>query len=214
VSFIVVIEHLEPCINKWILAEYSYVATLFPNRVLFTNVKKRKHLEVLSRLGSVERRSVKELGIDGPETLILDPRAEKELQPQDLETSKYVVIGGIMGSHPPEGRTWKYITRFMKNSRARNIGRYQFTIAGTAYVVKKVSEGYSLRDLRIVFGLTIEREIGKGVSLSIYLPYAFPVDENGDPVLPKNYIDIVAEYTVTYEQRVLSRGNDYVCEDS
>jgi len=26
VSFIIVIEHLEPCINRWILAEYGYVA--------------------------------------------------------------------------------------------------------------------------------------------------------------------------------------------
>ncbi len=212
-KFIVVVEHLEPCINRWILAEYSYVSKLFPGRVLFSNVKKENHRSVLEKLGAVEERSVTELGIDGPETIVLDPRAEEELHPSDLESARYVVIGGIMGSHPPEGRTWKYITQFMPCSRARNLGPYQLTIAGAAYVVKKVSEGIELRNVRMVYGLSIERSMGRGIELSIYLPYAFPLDEHGRLALPENYIDIVAEYVIIYEQRALGRGDDYVCEN-
>ncbi len=212
-KFIIVVEHLEPCINRWILAEYSYVSKLFPGRVLFSNVRKESHRSILEKLGAVEERSVTELSIDGPETIVLDPQAEEELRPRDLESARHVIIGGIMGSHPPEGRTWRYITQFMRRSRTRNLGPHQLTIAGAAYIVKKVSEGIELRSVRMVYGLSIERSMDRGIELSIYLPYAFPLDECGRIALPENYIDIVAEYVVIYEQRALSRGDDYVCED-
>jgi len=205
-----VIEHLEPCINRWILAEYSFAAKLFPSRTVFTNVKRRRHAEVLSRLGRVERVSVVELLGDRDDVVVLDPRAEKPLELEDLREASYVVVGGIMGSHPPEGRTWRFITSRMPRAKPRNLGPDQFTIAGAVYVLKLIEEGRRLSDIPVVRGLRIERSLGKGIKHVIELPYAFPVDESGKPVLPESYIDIVAEYTTVLEQRMLSGAS---CED-
>jgi len=205
-----VIEHLEPCINRWILAEYTFSAELFRSRIVFTNVKKPSHAEILSKLGRVESKSVVEWLGNREDVVVLDPQAKEPLDASDLKEASYVVVGGIMGSHPPEGRTWRLITSRMPRAKARNLGPEQFTIAGAVYVLKLIEEGRSLRDIAIIRGLRIERSLGRGVRHVIELPYAFPADSEGRPVLPRNYIDIVAEYTTVLEQRMLSGAS---CED-
>jgi len=200
----VIVEHLEPCINKWIYSEYSFVANLFRGRTVFSNVSKEKHAKVLSRLGRVVRESVTEWLRDRDDVLVLDPDANEMLTPRDLENHRYIVIGGIMGSHPRESRTRKFISSKMPRASKRSLGPRQFTIAGAAYVLKKVEEGRELNEIPIVVGLRISRKLGKFIEHEIELPYAFPLDERGNPVLPPNYIDIVSEYVATYETRVLS----------
>ncbi len=203
--FKVVVEHLEPCLSPWVLIEYSYVSELFKGRVVFTNVVKREHAEALSKLGEVLSDSITNLA-SSHEVIVLDPKAEEVLKPEDLNNAEYVVIGGIMGSHPPEGRTWKYITSRMPNAKPRNIGPHQFTIAGTAYIIKKVEEGKRVHEIPYVLGLKHLKKLGKDVELEIELPYAFPLNENGEVVLPKNYIRLIAEHMLLYEQKTSTQS--------
>jgi len=205
----VVVEHLEPCINEWIMAEYEFVSELFRGRVIFSNVSRETDRSKLARLGEVWSSSVTEVLRDSTRVLILDPQAEKSLEPEDLSNVDYVVIGGIMGSHPPEGRTKKLISNRMPKAMTRNIGRQQFTIAGAAYVLHLVERGVPLSSVRVVFGYEFKIDVGRGVKVSVYLPYAFPVDEAGNVVLPRSYIEKIIKMGL-YEHRVL-RGEDNPC---
>ncbi len=202
-----VVEHLEPCINKWLLTEYTYVASLFTGRVWFTNVRKR--IEYLERIGKVFQESCVEILRD-KNVIVLDPQAEEKLNPEDLKHVQFVVIGGIMGSHPPEGRTYEFITSRMPWAKPRNLGREQLTIAGAAKVLKLVEEGRKLDEIKLVKGLRIERSLGKGIKHVVELPYAFPLRDDGSIDLPPRYIEIVVEYAALYEQRVLRSAEECV----
>ena len=83
-----IIEHLEPEIGKWLYMEYKHTSEIIgKKRLVFTNVKNQKDIELLSKLGTVKRESFAE--IFAPEkTIILDPKASKKLRPEDFEEKK------------------------------------------------------------------------------------------------------------------------------
>uniref|UniRef100_A0A7C5YSM6 SAM-dependent MTase TRM10-type domain-containing protein n=1 Tax=Ignisphaera aggregans TaxID=334771 RepID=A0A7C5YSM6_9CREN len=114
---IVIVEHLEPCINKWLLKEYEFVSTIFKNRIIFTNVMKERDRALLQNLGAVYSDSVVKLLKDVDNVIVLDPNADKELSVDELKSSRYVIIGGIMGDNPPKGRTRLLITTKMNNDK-------------------------------------------------------------------------------------------------
>ncbi|MGC8975613.1 MAG: hypothetical protein ACP5KB_05400, partial [Thermoprotei archaeon] len=108
-----------------------------------------------------------------------------------------VVVGGIMGDYPPKKRTRKLVTSKLPGAKARNLGREQLTIAGAAYVLKKILEGLTLREVDIRFGLTIRLKILDS-DVEVFLPYAFPYEE-GKPVLPNKYLEVVTMRSLYYE---------------
>jgi ribosome biogenesis SPOUT family RNA methylase Rps3 len=179
-----VIEHLEPSLGKWLLIEYKHASEIVgANRIIFTNIKKRAHAAKLSRFGTVKSESF-DVIFPLHELVILDPRADEPLKSQDLTDKKAFVIGGILGDHPPRGRTYQLITSRSPGAVARNLGKLQFPIDGAVYVAKLVSEGLPLEKVPIKRGLTIRvsREH------SIYLPYAYPL-RDGKPVISKELIE-------------------------
>lgn len=199
-------ENLEQCLSPWLRAEYEYVVKVLKGSVVFTNVKDPRMRVELSKLAPtfvedvveyVARRNLREV-------IVLDPKGEKELTPEDLRNCDAVVIGGIMGDHPPKGRTWELITKRLPNAIPRNLGKEQLTIAGAAYVLKQIMMGRALRDLEFVDGLRISLSLGVA-ELEIELPYRFPC-EGGKVVLPENYVEIVARRSVFYE-------SEEVCEE-
>lgn len=209
--FTVVIEHLEPCVNRWILKEYEYAMKIYRSRLLLTNVKDPRHAQVLSKyIPNISRESAVDILANVDNIIVLDPKAPIPLDASELKSAKYVVIGGIMGSHPPRGRTWLYITSKLRHAKARNIGPYQYTIAGVIYVLRKIEEGNSLSEIKFVYGLRYRKVFGD-VELEIFLPYAFPVNDEGHIVLPEDYLDVVAEYVPIYEQRILRSRDDSIC---
>ncbi|MEM0026753.1 MAG: SAM-dependent methyltransferase [Ignisphaera sp.] len=207
----IVIEHLEPCISKWLFKEYEFVSNLFGGRVIFTNIKNDKDAQLLKPLGKVYRESATTLFSNNTNVIVLDPVAKEALTTNDLRDSKYVIIGGIMGSHPPSGRTRKLITSKLPLAKVRNIGKHQYTIGGAAYIVKLIENGKKLEEIKYVFGLKINKKLGHDIELEIELPYAFPIDDVGNIVLPQDYIAIVAEFSPVYEARILA-GDDNICK--
>ncbi len=207
-----IIPHLEPCISPWLLSEYRFVVELFKGswKVVFTNVRNVKDFNILKSLGCevfnddfniyIEREGIKNV-------LVLDPQAREVLVHDDVIKSNAVIIGGIMGDHPPRGRTKKLITDKLKVSKlVRNLGSKQLTIAGAAYVLKRVSEGVSVSDVELIDGLSIRLEIG-GTELIIELPYVFPAIK-GKPVLPKDYIEVIKGATQYFETYLVGRCLD------
>jgi len=197
----VIVENLEPCPSPWLLSEYRYVAELFPSNTVFTNVRGKALRHELVNLAPTFREGfigfLSSRSIKPEEVIVLDPSARRELRPEELGSVKALIIGGIMGDSPRRGRTYKYITSKLPASTARSLGRGQLTIAGTAYILKRVLEGSRLSDIEVREGLKIRMGLG-GFELIIELPYTFPY-EGGKPVLPEDYLRVIAERSIYYE---------------
>ena len=206
----VVIPHLEPCISPWILSEYRFVSKLFGrDAVVFTNIRKKRDGDILKKLGRVFRGDFREfigsLGIDVDKVLVLDPKVKERLGLSDVRECYVAIIGGIMGDYPPRGRTWTYISSKLRGARIRSLHDGQLTIAGVAYVLKKVIEGIPLSKLDFIEGIKIKAKL-LGFEHEIYLPYVFPL-ENGEPVVPEDYYDVV-RYGTTYFEAFIDRCLD------
>ncbi len=197
-----VIEHLEPEIGKWLYIEYMHASEIVgKKRLIFTNVKPQRDIELLSKLGTVKRESFAE--IFAPEkTIILDPQAPKKLKPEDFEGKETVVIGGILGDHLPKGRTKKLVTAKLPDATIRSLGREQFSIDGAVYMAKLVSEGKRLEEIPFKKGITIELN----EYAEIYLPYAYPL-KGEKPVIHKALIEYLRSENIVKDEEELLKND-------
>lgn len=167
--------------SKWLLIEYEHASLIVGKEDLaFTNVK--RGFKTLEKFGKVYKESAIEL-FDNERVIVLDPRADKLLEPSDFNDVECVIVGGILGDHPPRGRTFTLITSRMKRARARSLGNRQFSIDGAIYVALKVAQGARLNDVPVADGLTL-----KCGDLEIHLPFSYPL-VNGKPVISPKLID-------------------------
>ncbi|MEM3874083.1 MAG: SAM-dependent methyltransferase [Candidatus Bathyarchaeia archaeon] len=193
-----VIEHLELEIGKWLLYEYMHASEIVgKNRLIFTNVKKESEKAKLSKLGTVEEKSAAEI-FNPEEVIILDPKAELPLKPEDFAGKDAVIIGGILGDHPPKGRTGKLLTRHFPEATVRNIGKSQFSIDGAVYVAKLVSEGKPLEKIPVKKGLTLRLN----EYAEVHLPYAYPL-KNGKPVISQKLVAYLCSDEIVKDEEKL-----------
>ena len=187
-SVLYVIEHLEPRLSRWVLIEYEHASIIVGKENLaFTNVV--RGAKRLQKFGRVYEKSAVEL-FDSEETIVLDPKADKLLDPSDFEEAKAVVIGGILGDHPPRGRTFSLLTSKMKRAKPRSLGDCQFSIDGSIYMAFKVSQGLRLSDIPIARSLTLKCGL-----LEIRLPFCYPLI-NGKPVISPKLLDYLLEMDI------------------
>ncbi|MBC7130348.1 hypothetical protein H5T51_03890 [Candidatus Bathyarchaeota archaeon] len=196
-----VIEHLEHEIGKWLLFEYMHASEIVGRKHLwFTNVKRADDAARLKPLGRVEARRAAEI-FKPTKVLILDPKANMQLRPEDFNGKEAVIIGGILGDHPPKGRTSKLLTRAFPGAAARNLGKAQFSIDGAIYVAKLVSEGISLERIPIKKGLTIKLDDYS----EVYLPYAYPL-KDGKPVISPWLVEYLRSEEIIRDEEKLLGG--------
>ncbi len=177
-----IIEHLEPKLDRWAFLEYERIAKIVGKKnTWFTNI--RKGTKKLNNLGNVLHTSVKDLTLTS--ACVLDPQAPRLLTPQDAKHFKYFIIGGILGDSPPKKRTRKELTRFLPAAEKRNIGNKQFSTDNAAYVVHKIALGTPLN--KIKYHDTIEIPIDK--IASVILPYRYPLDKQGKPLMNQKIIN-------------------------
>ena len=177
-DLVILIEHLESDLGKWILAEYRNAYRIAGDRLLITGVE-------VPGIPST-RRSFHEIA-DLNKTVILDPSADEVLTPRDLDVYKYIVIGGILGSHPPMGRTRKLLSDRFPMVAKRNIGEHQFSIDGSVYMVMEISKGREISEIPIAVGLRIRMLVTIYSEHEIYLPYAYPLVK-GKPVISEELL--------------------------
>ncbi|RLF20493.1 MAG: hypothetical protein DRN15_06150 [Thermoprotei archaeon] len=182
---IFVIEHLEPVVSRWVWYEYlSSSRIIGRERLLISNVKDPRERAILRKIAMVSKMSILKVGLPADKMLILDPKAPTLLRPDDFKEVKYVVIGGIMGDHPPRGRTWTLLTSRLPGCIARNLGPHQFSVDGAVYMAHMVMHGYEVEEIPIRIGL----EIKVNEFLTIELPYAYPLI-NGRPLISKELVE-------------------------
>ena len=179
-----IIEHMDPELFDWCLLEYAHISEIVGKEsVIFTNIKKAEDKKKLEKFGTVEQRSVKELGLK--KICVLDPAASHTLEPADRHTFDYLVFGGILGDWPPQQRTKKELSEKM-DAECRNLGEEQMSTNTAVYVAKKIMDGKMFSEFEFIEELVIPIEEGEEISL----PFRFVI-ENGKPVLAKGYVDFV-----------------------
>jgi ribosome biogenesis SPOUT family RNA methylase Rps3 len=156
----IVIEHLEPILSEWIYYEYESSYKIVGDDLLITGIKIPGLPSTPKRFNEV---------FDPSEVIILDPQADRKLSREDLNKAKAVVIGGILGDHPPKGRTKLLLSDKFPEAMKRNIGKYQFPIDGAVLYTKLLMEN---KEIKYVFGLQIKCNY-RGLENVIELPYAY-----------------------------------------
>lgn len=167
---IFIIEHLEPELYEWCKIEYESISKIVgKSNLWFTNLKNIKNKLFLKKYGKILDKSVKELNLKN--ACVFDPNAEKTLSQGDCKNTNYFIFGGILGDYPPKKRTKKELTPFIKSERIRNIGKKQMSTDNAVLVVKEISEGKKLGDLK--FKDKVEVKISEIESVG--LPYRYRV---------------------------------------
>lgn len=178
---IFIIEHLEPKLYEWCIIEYGSISEITgKNQLWFTNIKE-KNAGKLRKYGKVITKSVKTLNLKN--SCILDPDARKTLTQKIAKKFNYFILGGILGDHPPQKRTKKELTRFIKNAKSYNIGKSQFSTDNAVFVVNEILKGKFLS--RMKFKNDIEIKIND--IESVILPYSYPVID-GKPLISERLI--------------------------
>jgi len=179
---LIAIEHLENHLSRWIKAEYEHAKNLLGERLVVTNAGGFcNDISVIVGGGACFRESILQLrGVlykDPRRVIVLDPKAANGLTPGDAQSAEVLVIGGILGDHPPRGRTWEMLTRtaLKHGMQTRNLGPLQLSIDGAAYVAWRIAEGSHLHEIELAVEPVIEVDLGDGLVREIMLPYAYPV---------------------------------------
>jgi len=181
---LIVIEHLETGVSPWLLLEYRHCSKIYgKDFLLITNLPAKYH-RLIGKYANVCEKSVKTLISDGKlekdSTIILDPKSPVKLDFNALSNAKHVIVGGILGEHPPKGRTYELLTKELEGVKSFNIGNGQFSIDGTVYYVSYLLNHRSDEGLSFIDGLTIE--YFEPVYRIVSLPFRYPL-ENGEPVI-------------------------------
>ncbi|MBU0756943.1 MAG: hypothetical protein KKF44_02670 [Nanoarchaeota archaeon] len=177
-----IIEHLDTRLWKWSYIEYKHISDFAgKENVIFTNIKGPKTTEKLSRLGEVHQESIKNLKFNN--ACVLDPSAEKTLSPKD--NYDYLILGGILGDHPPQERTKEMLTKRLELP-SRNLGTRQFSTNTAAYVALKICRGTPIEKIEFEDELVVK----VSDSEEIILPFPY-VKEKGKLVIPEGYLALV-----------------------
>jgi len=191
---IIVIENFENEASRWILAEYREVIRISKKEnvsIVFSNVKDPILMVILEKEGAT---AIYEEGwrkFNLSNSIVLDPQAKYTLEPWELNVACCVVIGGIMGDHPPKGRTY-IISSYYTNAAKRNIGPYQFSVDGTVKVILNMLKGYRLNEIDTVgppIVLALKGPLDD--EMEIELPYIYPAKPDGSPNISKELVKLL-----------------------
>ncbi len=182
--------------SKWLIYELSHAYELLGKSLIITNVKDEKLKRELRNVGVLvfeEDFLTFARGLPRP-LIVLDPRASEPLLPEEAVHGT-IIVGGILGHHPPRGRTSILISRRISKYKEyvlfRNIGEKQFTIDGALAVAFLVSKGKRLSEIEFVEGFKLTQKF-LGFEREIELPYMYP-KINGRPFISEKLIRYLLE---------------------
>jgi len=183
---LLLVEYMESYPTRWLLAEIAEAYETAVNAGMgfaVSNVPPGVPQAYMEREGiPYTAESFDRIGCPQP-IIVLDMRAPRRMEPWEAASSRCIVIGGIMGDHPPRGRG--LLLSMRPGVALRNLGGEQMSIHSTAWVTAMLYRGASLDSIRLASPGIIEWETPYG-SMTVELPYAYPVDPvEGRPVIPE-----------------------------
>jgi Uncharacterized conserved protein len=180
--WVVVVDNMEVRASKWAVEEYvesSRVAKSIGAEFYVSGIITPELEALLARRGVellLDSRSL----CNRPDSILLDLWAEKTLDPLEVWGAKCFVIGGIMGDHPPRGRTRLLYDKYPYAAK-RNLGRLQFSVDGAVKMLAKILAGMHVNEAEIIYPVSLEVKGHLGTVI-VELPYAYPA-ESGRPMI-------------------------------
>ena len=177
-----VVDNMEVRASKWAVEEYvesSRVAKSIGAEFYVSGIITPELEALLARRGVellLDSRSL----CNRPDSILLDLWAEKTLDPLEVWGARCFVIGGIMGDHPPRGRTRLLYDKYPYAAK-RNLGRLQFSVDGAVKMLAKILAGMHVNEAEIIYPVSLEVKGHLGTVI-VELPYAYPA-ESGRPMI-------------------------------
>ncbi|KAF8558553.1 DUF431-domain-containing protein [Imleria badia] len=204
-----VIEHMEEdeatpsSLPPWVELEYTHMKMLAGGsaRVLFTHLSQRSCASLQEKLASlsgpvacseVYTQSILELlknqDIPLSKVCLLDPKAERRLEPEDGLEFEWFLFGGILGDDPPRDRTSQLR---QLGFPTRHLGPVQMTTDTALGVTKRVvDDQIPLDDIPYVEFPTIKFNAKE----SVEMPFKYIADRpGGEPLLPPGMKELLYE---------------------
>jgi len=178
----VVVDNMEVRASKWAVEEYvesSHVAKSIGAEFYVSGIITPELEALLARRGVellLDSRSL----CNRPDSILLDLWAEKTLDPLEVWGARCFVIGGIMGDHPPRGRTRLLYDKYPYAAK-RNLGHLQFSVDGAVKMLAKILAGMHVNEAEIIYPVSLEVKGHLGTVI-VELPYAYPA-ESGRPMI-------------------------------
>jgi len=183
--------------------EYTHMKMLAgpAGRVLFTHLSPKSGASLREKLDSVTRpcassevypQSVLELlqdqDVPPSKVCLLDPKAERELSPEDGQEFSWFLFGGILGDDPPRDRTSQLR---QLGFPTRHLGSLQMTTDTALGVTKRVvDDKVPLVDIPYVEFPTIKFNAKE----SVEMPFKYIADKpGGEPLLPPGMKQLLYE---------------------
>ncbi|KAI8609245.1 SAM-dependent RNA methyltransferase [Chytriomyces sp. MP71] len=186
-----IVEHMEEGLTEWVTLEYgNMIRQVGVGNLILCNLTKGTLAMVPDniRAGAVctEMTSMEYVKSVGGEplrdVLLLDPSAEKEIQPSDASFG-FLLFGGILGDDPPRDRT-KELRKL--GFEGRHLDKYQMTTDTAVLVSKRVVEGTPLSKLTFVDKPDLLLRKGE----SVEMPFRYLV-EDGKILIPDGFLDLL-----------------------
>ncbi|KAI0389538.1 DUF431-domain-containing protein [Xylariaceae sp. FL0594] len=202
-----IVEHLDPELGPWSELEYvaiaretaraggTFILSSMPRELRENLPAKLKQEEEALGGGNEgassfrpETKGVEEL-YPSPEerkrVCLLDPRAEKDINPDDRALFDVFLFGGILGDDPPRDRTGELR---VKGFEGRRLGPVQMTTDTAVRVTRMViDEQYTLNMIPYVD----HPELKINEHESTEMPFRYVKGSDGEPIMPEGMVDLI-----------------------
>ncbi|KAK5171219.1 uncharacterized protein LTR77_004363 [Saxophila tyrrhenica] len=199
----IIVEHLDPELEDWQALEYKCISEECTNSApqwhfLLSGLPSASDVgkQLSLPATSLTEQSVETLyqGDRRSKVCLLDPKAEKDLSPEDGESFDVFLFGGILGDDPPRDRTGEL--RKM-GFAGRRLGTEQMTTDTAARVTRiVVADRQHLNDISYVdrpdIALPASSGEGEASSESVSMPFRYVKGKDGKAVMPKGMLDLLA----------------------
>ncbi|KAI1262732.1 DUF431-domain-containing protein [Xylariaceae sp. FL1019] len=190
-----IVEHLDPELGPWSELEYTCIAKetgIAHSEFILSSLPSELAASLPEKLTSeqafrAETKGVEELyaGEDRQRVCLLDPKAEKDLNPEDRGEFDAFLFGGILGDDPPRDRTSELRT---KGFVGRRLGPVQMTTDTAVRVTRMViEEQYTLETIPY----TDHPDLKINEHESTEMPFRYVKGKDGEPIMPEGMMDLI-----------------------
>ncbi|KAG2225052.1 hypothetical protein INT45_003252 [Circinella minor] len=134
-----VVDHMEDGMHEWCVLEYKHmISVVGKENMHFSSLSDACLASMPEELKEAycHKENVLNLpGVDPKDVCLLDPSATEPLKPEDGDTFKYFLFGGILGDDPPRDRTKELRKLGFAN---RHLGPVQMSTDTAVNVTKHV----------------------------------------------------------------------------
>lgn len=190
-----IIEHMEDGFTDWVRLEYLAIAKDVGGENLFLTSTKEgleipqefKDVGITATTLDVSQFAQLDPNFTANKVCLLDPAAEKDLEPSDSAQFQYFLFGGILGDHPPRDRTGE-LRKY--GFVGRRLGSVQMTTDTAVRVTQLVLKDQQPLD-KIPFVDFPELKFNKYESTE--MPFRYVKDTKGEPILPAGMFELIKQ---------------------